>query len=92
MDLGTHTYVHQSVKLNANRHVVGVLRGFDQFLNIVLDSATDEKTKQELGMVVRVVNTWRCCPSVHINRPGGAWQQHCHIGANGARRVAACVL
>lgn len=45
--------INHTVKLNANRHVVGVLRGFDQFLNIVLDSATDEKTKQELGMVVR---------------------------------------
>ncbi len=44
-----------AVKLNANRHVVGVLRGFDQFMNIVLDSTTDEKAKQDIGMVVRGV-------------------------------------
>lgn len=41
-----------SVKLNANRHVTGVLRGFDQFMNIVLDSTVDEKLKADLGMVV----------------------------------------
>jgi small nuclear ribonucleoprotein G len=41
-----------SVKLNANRHVTGVLRGFDQFMNIVLDNTVDEKLKADLGMVV----------------------------------------
>ncbi|KAL4423658.1 hypothetical protein ABPG75_000959 [Micractinium tetrahymenae] len=41
-----------SVKLNANRHVTGVLRGFDQFMNIVLDGTVDEKLKVDLGMVV----------------------------------------
>ena len=39
--------------LNANRHVTGVLRGFDQFMNIVLDNAVDEKNKTDIGMVVR---------------------------------------
>ena len=33
-----------SVKLNANRHVTGVLRGFDQFMNIVLENAVEEVT------------------------------------------------
>ena len=41
-----------AVKLNANRHVTGVLRGFDQFMNIVLDNTVDEKLKADLGMVV----------------------------------------
>ncbi|KAI7842814.1 putative small nuclear ribonucleo G [Chlorella sorokiniana] len=41
-----------SVKLNANRHVTGVLRGFDQFMNLVLDNTVDEKLKADLGMVV----------------------------------------
>lgn len=27
------------VKLNADRHVVGVVRGYDQFMNLVLDNA-----------------------------------------------------
>lgn len=40
------------MSLNANRHVTGVLRGFDQFMNIVLDHAVDEKAKTDIGMVV----------------------------------------
>eukprot|EP00873_Tetraselmis_striata_P013599 jgi/Tetstr1/433863/TSEL_023045.t1 len=41
-----------SVTLNANRHVTGVMRGFDQFMNIVLDNAIDERMKSDIGMVV----------------------------------------
>ena len=43
-----------AVKLNANRHVSGVLRGFDQFMNIVLENAVNEKAEpqEELGMIV----------------------------------------
>ena len=41
-----------SVTMNANRQVTGVLRGFDQFMNIVLDQAVDDKEKEEIGMIV----------------------------------------
>ena len=41
------------MSLNANRHVTGMLRGFDQFMNIVLENAVDEKMKTDIGMVVR---------------------------------------
>ncbi len=44
------------VKLNGNRKVVGVLRGFDQYMNIVLDQSVEEVSaneKNEIGMVVR---------------------------------------
>lgn len=41
-----------SVTLNANRHVTGVLRGFDQFMNLVLDQTMDDNEKSEIGMVV----------------------------------------
>ena len=41
-----------TVKLNGNRKVTGTLRGFDQFLNIVLDDAVDGTTKESMGMVV----------------------------------------
>lgn len=43
------------VQLNGNRKVVGVLRGYDVFLNIVLDDAVEEKPdgeRQRLNMVV----------------------------------------
>jgi small nuclear ribonucleoprotein G len=41
-----------AVVLNHNRHVTGTLRGFDQFMNIVLDQTVDMKAKSDIGMVV----------------------------------------
>ena len=51
-----------AVKLNANRSVVGVLRGFDQFMNLVLDATVEMvgEEKNEIGMVVR--------PSAHVSQ------------------------
>ena len=43
----------RAVTINQNRQVTGVLRGFDQFMNVVLDTTVDEKAKQDIGMVVR---------------------------------------
>lgn len=43
------------VQLNGSRKVIGILRGYDVFLNIVLDEAVEEKDggeKVRLGMVV----------------------------------------
>ncbi|EXJ68905.1 Serine/threonine-protein kinase smg1 [Exophiala bonariae] len=43
------------VQLNGNRKVIGILRGYDVFLNIVLDEAVEEKAggeRERLGMVV----------------------------------------
>ena len=43
------------VKINGGRHVTGVLRGFDPFMNLVLDEAVEEVSAQEkhnIGMVV----------------------------------------
>jgi len=43
------------VQLNGNRKVLGILRGYDVFLNIVLDDAVEEKPggeRERLGMVV----------------------------------------
>uniref|UniRef100_A0AC35TP45 Small nuclear ribonucleoprotein G n=1 Tax=Rhabditophanes sp. KR3021 TaxID=114890 RepID=A0AC35TP45_9BILA len=43
------------VKLSGNRHVSGTLRGFDPFLNIVIENATEHlkngETK-EIGLIV----------------------------------------
>ena len=44
-----------SIKLNGNRRVSGVLRGFDQYMNLVLDEAVEEVSaseRHEIGMVV----------------------------------------
>lgn len=44
-----------SLKVNGNRTVVGTLRGFDPFMNLVIDEAVEEtKTGEQnhIGMVV----------------------------------------
>lgn len=39
------------VRLNGSRHVKGFVRGFDPFMNLVLDEATDSSSNK-LGMIV----------------------------------------
>ncbi|CAK1546749.1 unnamed protein product [Leptosia nina] len=44
-----------SIKLNAGRAVIGVLRGFDPFMNLVLDESVEESKdgqRNNIGMVV----------------------------------------
>lgn len=43
------------VQLNGSRKVTGTLRGYDQFLNIVLDDVVEEKKsgeKEKIGQIV----------------------------------------
>ncbi|XP_008797575.1 probable small nuclear ribonucleoprotein G [Phoenix dactylifera] len=42
------------IKLNANRVIVGTLRGFDQFMNLVIDNTVEVNgsEKNDIGMVV----------------------------------------
>lgn len=43
------------LKLNGGRAVTGILRGFDPFMNVVLDDTIEEckdNTKNNIGMVV----------------------------------------
>lgn len=47
-----------SLQLNGNRKVTGVLRGFDPFMNIVLDETIEEISateKHNIGMVVMYI-------------------------------------
>jgi len=47
-----------AVKLNGGRRVVGILRGFDPFMNMVIDESIEEckdGTKNNIGMVVSFV-------------------------------------
>mmetsp|Transcript_32059 Transcript_32059/g.70238 ORF Transcript_32059/g.70238 Transcript_32059/m.70238 type:complete len:89 (+) Transcript_32059:59-325(+) len=66
------------LKLNANRRVVGVLRGYDQFMNIVLDNAVEIKSpteKNEIGMVVIRGNSivmWECLDKVNVTASSAA--------------------
>merc|ERR1739838_184722 len=50
-------YMDQKMRilLNGKREVTGVLRGFDQFMNLVLDDSQEivsEKEKNDIGVVV----------------------------------------
>lgn len=45
-----------SLKLNGGRQVVGILRGFDPFMNLVVDETIEEckdGSKNSIGMIVR---------------------------------------
>ena len=58
------------LKLNAGRIVTGVLRGYDQFMNIVLDEAVEVRSpteKVEIGMIVIRGNSvvmWECLDKI----------------------------
>ena len=44
-----------AVKLNGNRHIAGTLRGFDQFMNLVLDETVEQVSateRNDIGMVI----------------------------------------
>ncbi len=65
-----------AVKLNGNRNVSGTLRGFDQFLNIVLDNTVEEVSATErnnVGMVVRLLVP--LLPNAHLE-PNGRRSMH----------------
>ncbi|KAK2195421.1 bifunctional LSM domain superfamily/Sm-like protein Lsm7-SmG/LSM domain [Babesia duncani] len=58
------------VHLNGSRHVIGVLRGYDTFMNIVLDNTIQlvGEEQLELGMIVVRGNSivyWECLDKVH---------------------------
>ncbi|WMV53662.1 hypothetical protein MTR67_047047, partial [Solanum verrucosum] len=53
-DLKKYMDKQLQIKLNANRLVTGTLRGFDQFMNLVIDNTVEinGNDKNEIGMVV----------------------------------------
>ncbi|KAL4182655.1 hypothetical protein AMTRI_Chr11g94280 [Amborella trichopoda] len=50
----TYVWCKMHIKLNANRVVVGTLRGFDQFMNLVIDNTVEVNgnERNDIGMVV----------------------------------------
>lgn len=47
------------MKLNGGRTVTGVLRGFDPYMNIVMDDTVEERSNKQnfnIGMVVSYTN------------------------------------
>ena len=54
-DLKRYMERRMSVKLVANRRVTGTLRGYDQFMNLVLDDAIEDVSSTEQNDIGRVV-------------------------------------
>lgn len=60
------------VNLNKKRRVVGQLRGYDMFMNIVLDNAVEvigQDSQRKMGTVVirgNSILTWECIDKVNI--------------------------
>ena len=54
-DLKKYMEKNVSVKLNGNRLIKGTLRGYDQFMNLVLDNASEagDEAKKYRMIVVR---------------------------------------
>lgn len=69
-DLRKFMDLRVDLRLNAGRHVAGVLKGYDQFLNIVMDNAieiTGKDERRNLGTVVIRGNSilmWECLDKV----------------------------
>ncbi|OSS52908.1 hypothetical protein B5807_02315 [Epicoccum nigrum] len=58
--MGRHLEKRVLIQLNGSRKVMGILRGYDIYLKIVLDDALEEKAgdeKARIGMVVIRGNT-----------------------------------
>ena len=61
----------RAVKLNGNRLVTGILRGFDQFMNLVLDQTLEHVAaeRNSIGMVVRLAMVKTNVPPLAVSHP-----------------------
>lgn len=58
-DLERYMDKHVLLKLNANRRVTGLLRGYDQFMNIVLEDTVEEISAEDRNNIGIVVCSFR---------------------------------
>lgn len=76
-----------ALKLNGGRQVIGILRGFDPFMNLVVDETIEEckdGSKKSIGMVVCYCKTiLDDIFKVAVFFLGYTREQHCNVG--GAR-------
>ncbi len=82
-----------AVKLNANRNVVGVLRGFDQFMNLVLDNTLEVNGNDttEIGMVVSVP-TSVSLSSFSIDTQFATMVGSCIFASTGFLYILICII
>ena len=60
-----------SIKLNGNRHVNGVLRGFDQFMNLVIDEAVEQALPRP--HLARALPASTSCKHAHARARSGTF-------------------
>lgn len=69
-DLRKYLDKRLDIRLNANRRIVGLLRGFDQFMNLVLEDTMEYGQKEEkvpIGTVMIRGNSvilWECLDKI----------------------------
>jgi len=69
-DLRNYLNLKLDIKINANRRIEGVLRGYDQFMNLVLEDCSEISTldkKTPIGTVMIRGNSvimWECIDKV----------------------------
>jgi small nuclear ribonucleoprotein G len=68
-DLRKYLNLRVDIKMNGNRHVSGVLRGYDIFMNLVLENSAEHlsTSKRDLGTVFIRGNTiamWECLDKI----------------------------
>ena len=71
-DLTSYMNKLLDIKLNANRRIVGILKGFDQFMNLVMEDCKEISNidKKNIGTVMIRGNSivmWECIDKVPIN-------------------------
>lgn len=81
--------------MNANRQISGVLRGFDQFMNLVLDGTVDVKNKVDIGMVVSAGQAgqagWALCGHGCVRGRDAVCTHACQCD-EGEHTIGACPL
>ena len=69
-DLKKYMDKRLDIRLNASRRVIGILRGYDQFMNIVLEDAQEfvsKEVKNPIGTVMIRGNSvilWECLDKI----------------------------
>ena len=69
-DLGKYMDKRLDIRLNAERRIVGVLRGYDQFMNLVLEDCNEINKLEEKNPVGTVmirgnsIVLWECLDKI----------------------------
>jgi small nuclear ribonucleoprotein G len=69
-DLRKYMDKRLDIRMNANRRVVGVLRGYDQFMNLVLEDCEEvakDDSRTHLGTIMMRGNSvvlWECLDKI----------------------------